>query len=113
MRIFQFCVSVAGLAGLALAQAPAPGGPEPPKFTLAGDRFKPLTWDEMTPEQKTMIEHLLAGDRKGVGGPFNILLRSPEMGDLAQQFGGSMRFHSLPLKRVRHHHHRPLLDGAV
>jgi 4-carboxymuconolactone decarboxylase len=61
---------------------------------LPGDRFKPLTWDEMTPAQKTMIQHLLSGDRRGVGGPFNILLRSPEMGDLAQQFGASMRFHS-------------------
>src|SRR5207244_7505877 len=35
----------------------------------------------------------------GAGGPFNVLLRSPEMGDLAQQFGASMRFHSsLPKK---------------
>jgi 4-carboxymuconolactone decarboxylase len=48
----------------------------------------------MNPAQKTMIQHLLSGDRRGVGGPFNILLRSPEMGDLAQQFGASMRFHS-------------------
>jgi 4-carboxymuconolactone decarboxylase len=53
----------------------------------------------MTSAQKTMIEHLLSGDRRGVGGPFNILLRSPEMGDLAQQFGASMRFHSsLPVR---------------
>jgi 4-carboxymuconolactone decarboxylase len=61
---------------------------------LAGDRFKPLTYDEMTPEQKTMIDHLLAGERQNLGGPFNVLLRSPEMGDLAQQFGASMRFHA-------------------
>ena len=97
MRYFLLCVGTIGLIGIGRAQTPAPApapSSEPPKFTLTGDRFKPLTWDEMTPEQKTMIEHLLAGDRKGVGGPFNILLRSPEMGDLAQQFGGSMRFHS-------------------
>jgi 4-carboxymuconolactone decarboxylase len=48
----------------------------------------------MTPEQKTMIDHLLAGERQNLGGPFNVLLRSPEMGDLAQQFGASMRFHA-------------------
>jgi 4-carboxymuconolactone decarboxylase len=61
---------------------------------LTGDRFKPLTYAEMTPEQKRMIDHLLAGERASLGGPFNILLRSPEMGDLAQQFGASMRFHA-------------------
>jgi 4-carboxymuconolactone decarboxylase len=39
-----------------------------------------------------MIDHLLAGERGGVRGPFNVLLRSPEVGDLGQQFGGAMRF---------------------
>jgi 4-carboxymuconolactone decarboxylase len=46
----------------------------------------------MTPEQKTMIDHLLGGERGGANGPFNVLLRSPEVGDLGQQFGGAMRF---------------------
>jgi 4-carboxymuconolactone decarboxylase len=83
-------------ATLIAAQAQAP---KPQDIKLRGDRFKPLTWDEMTPEQKTMIEHLAAGERQGANGPFNVLLRSPEMGDLAQQFGASMRFHSsLPRK---------------
>lgn len=66
--------------------------PDPRTVELRGDRFKPLTYDEMTPAQRTMIEHLLAGPRGGTAGPFNILLRSPEMGDLAQQFGGATRF---------------------
>jgi 4-carboxymuconolactone decarboxylase len=61
---------------------------------LVGDRFAPLTYDQMTPEQKKMIDHLLSGERTNLGGPFNVLLRSPEMGDLAQQFGASMRFHA-------------------
>jgi 4-carboxymuconolactone decarboxylase len=53
----------------------------------------------MTPAQKTMIDHLLAGERQNLGGPFNILLRSPEMGDLAQKLGAELRFHSsLPEK---------------
>src|SRR6266545_372697 len=78
------------------AQAPAPKAQD---IRLVGDRFKPLKWEEMTPEQKTMMEHLVSGERRGAGGPFNVLLRSPEMGDLAQQFGASMRFHStLPRK---------------
>ena len=41
-----------------------------------------------------MFESLISGERRGAAGPFNVLLRSPEMGDLAQQFGASMRFHS-------------------
>jgi 4-carboxymuconolactone decarboxylase len=78
------------------AQSPKPS---PRDVKLVGDRFKPLTWDEMNPAQRTMIEHLYSGDRGGATGPFNVLLRSPEMGDLAQQFGASLRFHSsLPRK---------------
>jgi 4-carboxymuconolactone decarboxylase len=81
------------LAAIAFAQTPA--RPTKENLGLAGDRFKPLTYAEMTPAQKTMIDHLLSGERSGnLGGPFNVLLRSPEMGDLAQQFGASMRFHA-------------------
>ena len=91
------CVAVSLLLGTLLAgQAPAPN---PRDIQLVGDRFKPLKYDEMTPAQKTMMDHLVNGERRGAGGPFNVLLRSPEMGDLVQQFGASMRFHSsLPRK---------------
>ncbi|HET9834544.1 MAG TPA: hypothetical protein VFP91_22630 [Vicinamibacterales bacterium] len=84
----------------ASAQAPASQTrPDPKTLKFVGDRFKPLTWDEMTPAQRTMVEHLVAGPRAGAGGPFNVLLRSPEMGDIAQQFGASMRFNqSMPRK---------------
>ena len=80
------------------AQAPtAQPRPDPKTLAFRGDRFKPLTWDEMTPAQRTMVEHLVAGPRAGANGPFNVLLRSPEMGDIAQQFGASMRFNqSMP-----------------
>ncbi|HLH43574.1 MAG TPA: carboxymuconolactone decarboxylase family protein [Bryobacteraceae bacterium] len=71
--------------------------PDPHSLVLAGGRFKPLKYDEMTPQQKVMIDHLLAGPRRGAAGPFNVLLRSPEVGDLAAQFGEAMRFRaSLP-----------------
>lgn len=78
------------LAGLALAQAPVTKS----NLQLRGDRFKPLTYDQMNPAQKALIDHLLAGERGTVTGPFNVLLRSPEMGDLAQKFGAEMRYHS-------------------
>jgi 4-carboxymuconolactone decarboxylase len=83
---------VAALVAIAAAQrAQTPPGsrPDPKNIVLRGDRFKPLTYDEMAPAQKTMLERLLAGPRGGADGPFNVLLRSPEMGDLAQQFGAA------------------------
>ncbi|HEV3332413.1 MAG TPA: hypothetical protein VG096_15595 [Bryobacteraceae bacterium] len=93
------CALVIGLMEIANAQTsanqtPAKQAPDPRSLVLVGDRFKPLKYDDMTPEQKTMIDHLLAGERGGARGPFNVLLRSPEVGDLAQQFGGAMRFHT-------------------
>jgi 4-carboxymuconolactone decarboxylase len=97
---------------------------------LRGDRFKPLTYDLMTPEQKTLTDHLLSGERRTMDGPFNGMLRSPEMGDLAQKLGAYLRFHSsVPRKlnelaiiiTARHWnsqfewyaHHRYALDAGV
>jgi len=97
MRIPLF---FACMLSLALASAQTGSSASKQNLGLVGDRFKPLTYDEMTPEQKTMIDHLLAGERQNLGGPFNVLLRSPEMGDLAQQFGASMRFHAALPKRL-------------
>ena len=68
---------------------------------LVGDRFKPLTYAEMTPPQRSMIEHLLGGERGVTSGPFNVFLRSPEMGDAAQQLGAQIRFHSSLAPRIR------------
>jgi 4-carboxymuconolactone decarboxylase len=65
-----------------------------PDLHLRGDRFAPLTYDGLTPEQKTMADNLLSGERKGMNGPFNALLRSPQIGDAAQKFGAQVRFHS-------------------
>ena len=51
-----------------------------------------------------------------MGGPFNALLRSPEMGDLAQQLGAYIRFHSsLPrqLNEMAIIMDGARLDGAV
>ena len=82
-------VAVIGLVSMANAQSPAKRD-----LNLRGDRFKPLTYDQLTPEQKTLVEHLYAGERGGMNGPFNVLLRSPEMGDQAQKLGAQLRFHS-------------------
>jgi len=89
MRVQVVYLGIAVLSGLALAQAPAVRD-----LHLRGDRFRPLTYDKLTAEQKAMVEHLLAGERGSMNGPFNVTLRSPEMGDLAQKLGAQLRFHS-------------------
>jgi 4-carboxymuconolactone decarboxylase len=85
---------------LAVSSCLAPAQSRPAlDLHLRGDRFAPLTYERMTPEQKTLTDHVLAGERASMNGPFNVLLRSPEMGDLAQKFGAHIRFHSsLPNK---------------
>lgn len=84
-------LTLTAIAFLSLANAQAPS---PRDLNLKGDRFKPLTYDQLSAGQKTLVEHLLAGERGGLNGPFNVLLRSPEMGDQAQKLGAQLRFHS-------------------
>jgi 4-carboxymuconolactone decarboxylase len=85
----------AGLAVVAITLASAAAqAPAPTDVKLVGDRFKPLTYDRMDSAQRAMIEHLLSGERAGTGGPFNAWLRNPAMGDLAQQLGAQVRYHS-------------------
>lgn len=63
-------------------------------LNLRGDRFKPLTWEQLTTEQRVMVDDLLSGTRTTLNGPFNVLLRSPEMGNIAQNLGEHLRFRS-------------------
>jgi len=67
----------------------------PGKVTLRGDRFKPLAYDQMTPEQRTLADLVLSGRiQGGTGGPFNVLLRSPTLGEAIIRFGEYVRFRS-------------------
>ena len=69
-----------------------------PPLNMRGNRFKPLTWETLNPAQLKMVESVMSGKRGSMQGPYNVLLRSPELGNLAQQFGAHTRFHSsLPL----------------
>ena len=94
------------------------------------ERFKPLSLDEMTPEQRRMAENVLSGPRKGLRGPFTTFLYSPETGDHAQKLGAQVRFkNSLPekLKELAilvvarfwtaqfewHAHHRMALEAGL
>ena len=88
MRRTAICAVLLCTASAFAQQSP----PDLKALGLTGNRFAPPTWEEMTPEQRTLIEHVLAGPRDSLGGPFNVLLRSPQMGDGLQEFGATMRF---------------------
>ena len=77
------------MIGSALAQTPAPIRPPAAakqQLQLRGDRFPGLTYDEMTPEQKTLTDRALAG--RGTIGTFNILLRSPGLSEAIRGTAG-------------------------
>lgn len=76
----------------------------------AGQRFKQIPLENLTPEQRVLAEAIRSGPRGGVknsaaakpgplGGPFNVWLRSPGIGNLIQSLGAEIRFRStLPPK---------------
>jgi len=74
-------------------------------------RFKITPLSEMTPEQRTYFEALMAGPVSGtgsagvvqgatsLGAPFNVYLRSPVLAEQLRKVGEQIRFHSsLPTK---------------
>ena len=66
-----------------------------PEFNTRGNRFKPLAYAELTPEQRAFADKEIAGGRNGgpgQTGPFNIYLRSPEMAELSRPLGDYLRF---------------------
>jgi 4-carboxymuconolactone decarboxylase len=65
-----------------------------PDFNTRGNRFKPLTYAELTPEQRAFADREITKGRKPETGPFNINLRSPEMAELAQPYSDYLRFKS-------------------
>ncbi len=68
-----------------------------------GPRFSQLELDGMRPDQKVVAEKMLSGPRKGMKGPFNVLLRHPELCDKVQALGAVIRFQNEipdPLKEM-------------
>jgi 4-carboxymuconolactone decarboxylase len=73
-------------------------------------RFKQIPVDQLTAEQRTLYEAIRSGPRSKLansgasppgplGGPFNVWLRSPGIGDCIQRLGEEIRFRSsLPAK---------------
>jgi 4-carboxymuconolactone decarboxylase len=59
---------------------------------LSGPRYPELPPEKMTEAQKRVYQSIAAGPRGGVRGPFNALLRSPDLADRVQKVGEYLRF---------------------
>jgi 4-carboxymuconolactone decarboxylase len=77
-----------------------------PKLNLTGDRFRGLTYEELTPAQKVIADRALAGP--GAIGIFNITLRSPELSDAMRGISASR---TQPLLSTRQNELAILLTG--
>ena len=98
LRIMTACLCWLVFADLGLeaqqAQSPGVVAADQIELSLVGNRFSPLEYSDLDDRQEAMVRHILEGPRTSVGGPFNMLLRSPEMGDLVQEVGAYVRFNS-------------------
>jgi 4-carboxymuconolactone decarboxylase len=62
---------------------------------MSETRLPTLTFDQMTDEQRSVVDAIQSGPRgAGLRGPFNALLRSPVLCDLVQRVGAYVRFGS-------------------
>lgn len=107
----------------------------------AEQRFKQIPVDKLSPEQRVLADAIRSGPRSAlknssaakpgpIGGPFNVLLRSPGVGHIIQSLGAEIRFRSsIPPKLNElaiiitarhwtaqyewHAHHRLALDNGL
>lgn len=62
-------------------------------------RFPPLARERMTDAQRRVFDAIASGPRRAVRGPFDALLRSPELADRVQKVGEYIRYGtSLPAR---------------
>jgi 4-carboxymuconolactone decarboxylase len=64
------------------------------------ERLKPLEPGQMNTAQSRVADAILGGPRKGLRGPFNAWLRSPELADRLQRVGEYVRFNSSLPRRL-------------
>jgi 4-carboxymuconolactone decarboxylase len=83
LRVSALCILFAGAAPAA-----------------TGERFPEIPLEKMTPAQRTVADAIMSGPRKGMSGPFNAWLRSPELADRLQKVGEYLRFNTSLDKRV-------------
>ena len=66
---------------------------------MTSPRFPQITLDDLNPEARKLGEEILAISSVGLGGPYNVMLRSPVMADRMKRLLDYIRFtSSLPLR---------------
>jgi 4-carboxymuconolactone decarboxylase len=80
------------LAGTSLLGLGAPAAATAAE--AVADRMPPIAIDQMTEAQKKAAQEIIAGPRKALVGPFNPLLRSPELMSRLQKVGEYLRFNT-------------------
>ena len=94
-------------AVVALGAASSGGAQSLPieNIQLRGDRFRGLHYREMSDEQRALLYNVVNSARAVTNttgnGPFNTLLRSPQVGEASQQLGNAIRFSSGLSGRLR------------
>src|SRR6476620_8402218 len=69
------------------------------EYPDAKARFTQLGLDELVMEQRALAERILGVSSVGIGGPYNLLLRSPVLGDRMFDLLHYLRWNtSLPLR---------------
>src|ERR1700693_5011691 len=69
-------------------------------LALTAERMAEIPLDKMSPAQRSVADAIMSGPRKGMSGPFNAWLRSPELADRLQKVGEYVRFNSSLDKRL-------------
>jgi 4-carboxymuconolactone decarboxylase len=97
--------AVVAIVGDAAAQQSAAQPLPIENLQLRGDRFRGLHYLEMTGEQRALLFNVVNSARAVTNttgnGPFNTLLRTPQVGELSQQLGNAIRFSSGLSGRLR------------
>jgi len=57
-------------------------------------RFPPLSLERLSPEQRPLADQIMKISSVGIGGPYNVLLRSPVMGQRMYDLLDYLRWHT-------------------
>jgi 4-carboxymuconolactone decarboxylase len=105
LRALCLTTTIVAAVGVA-AVVPCAAQPLPiENIQLRGDRFRGLHYRDMTDEQRALLYNIVNSARAVTNttgnGPFNVLLRTPQVGELSQQLGNAIRFSSGLSGRLR------------
>jgi 4-carboxymuconolactone decarboxylase len=100
LRVLAISVVCATLLPQLSAQLASPAQPMKPDSIVAAQsepkppRFPELTMEQLNEQQKALAQEMLKVSSAGLGGPYSILLRSPEMAAARFRLAGYLRFHT-------------------